>query len=54
MKMAIWNITTHFVVEGHICQEILRCTFTFSIIPWHVNIEWGKALPYRPYPKRPT
>ena len=19
MKMAIWHITTHFVVEGHIC-----------------------------------
>ena len=21
MKMAIWHVTTHFVVEGHICAS---------------------------------
>ena len=26
MKMAIWHITTHFVVEGHICTNV--CTLT--------------------------
>ena len=31
MKMTIWHITTHFVVEGHICYDIKA--------PWCCNLE---------------
>ena len=32
MKMATWHITTHFVVEGHICVAVMRRSNKFRNI----------------------
>ena len=47
MKMAIWHITTHFVVEGHICWflsmgnqkigfEYFSCPRVFVVVVYFV------------------